>query len=52
MFTEETCVKCGKPAPADKYGWGWEYLDFENKKDPFHVYKCLYEGEERELVHE
>ena len=48
----ESCVKCGRDAKPEQYGWGWEYLDFENKEKPFHLYKCLYEGEERDTVNE
>lgn len=47
---EELCVKCGKPAKEFAYGWGWEYRDFDNKKEPFHLFKCLYPGEEPEVV--
>ena len=52
MSTEKVCVKCGRDAKPEQYGWGWEYLDFENKEKPFHLYKCLYEGEERDTVNE
>ena len=48
MSIKECCIKCNAVLKKKDYGYGWRFTD-DGK--PYHMYKCLYPGQERVIVY-